>query len=52
MPRRIDDDVVPALPAKKSPCRINGDALLLLLKKGIEQERILELLALLPTDGA
>ena len=51
MPRRIDDDVVPALPAEERPRRIDGDSLLLLFKKGIEQERILEFFALLPADG-
>ena len=51
VPWRIDDDVVPALPAEKCPRHIDGDALLLFFKKGIEQERILEFLPLLPTDG-
>src|SRR5207344_230059 len=44
------NDVVPALPTEKSPRCIDGDALFLLLKKRIEQKRILEFLALLPTD--
>src|SRR4029078_6263796 len=50
MPRRIDDDVVPALPTEKCPRRIDRDALLLFFKKRIEQERVLEFLSLLPTD--
>src|SRR6185295_5512051 len=48
--RRIDDDVVSALPAKERPCRIDGNSLLLLFKEGIKEERVLEFLALLPAD--
>ena len=50
VPRRIDDDIVPALPAEERPCRIDGDSLLLFLKKRIEQECVLEFLPLLPAD--
>ena len=49
--RRIDDDVLPALPDEERPCRIDRDPLLLLFEKGIEEERILEFLALLPANG-
>src|SRR5580765_5728991 len=51
VPRRVDDDVVPALPTEKRPRRIDRDPLFLLFEKGIEQKRIFELLALLPTDS-
>ena len=51
MPRRIDYDVLPALPTEERPRRIDRDSLLLLLEKGIEQKRVLEFLPLLPTDG-
>src|SRR6185436_19577874 len=51
MPRRIDDDIVPAFPAKERPRGIDGDALLLFFKKRIEQKCVLEFLPLLPTDG-
>jgi hypothetical protein len=51
VPRRIDDDVVPALPAEKRPRRIDGNPLLLLFKKRIEQKRVFEFLPLLPADG-
>ena len=51
MAGRIDDDVLAALPVEERPCGVNGDALLLLFEKGIEQERVFELLALLAANG-
>ncbi len=48
---RIDDDVLAALPVEERPCGVDGDALLLLFEKGIEQERIFELFALLAANG-
>ena len=51
MAGRIDDDVLAALPVEERPCGVDGDALLLLFEKGIEQERVFELLALLLANG-
>src|SRR5262245_828751 len=49
--RCIDDDIVSPLPGEECPRCIDGNALLLLFKKGIKQEGVLELLPLLPAYG-
>ena len=51
MAGRVDDDVVAQVGPEEHPRGIDGDALVLLGLEGVEQERVLELLALTPTRG-
>ena len=46
----VDNDVLAALPDEKCPGRVDGNALLLLFQKRIEEKGVFEFLALLATD--
>ena len=51
VPGRVDDDVLTTRPLEKSAGGVDRHALLLFLQEGVEQERVLELFALLFADG-